>query len=368
MITGATGYMGAHLLAEFLKRESGKAYCMIRKGKFDTARERLENIMFYYFGTDLEDEFNERVEVLNGDVTDYKYFEPFESLPVNTVFNCAANVKHFSNGTDIEDINVGGAVNSIKLCEKIGARLIHFSTVSVSGTTDDMEKLSRADLDEQSLYFGQTLDNKYTSSKLMGERKVLEAAADGLDAKVIRVGTLAARESDGEFQINFLTNNFMGRLRSYSLLGCFPYAMIENQVCMGPIDRSCEAFLKLAKTPQACCVFNAVNNHTLPLGDIIRQMNKSGNNIEFVEYDVFAEALNEAQKDPDKAAILSSMTAYMNTAHGKKIVALPCRAHYTTQILARMGFFWNASNEKYVNDFINVLRGFLFFRKDNLKR
>ena len=231
-----------------------------------------------------------------------------------------------------------------------------------------MTKLARKDLDEQSLYFGQTLDNKYTSSKLMGERKVLEAAADGLDAKVIRVGTLAARESDGEFQINFLTNNFMGRLRSYSLLGCFPYAMIENQVCMGPIDRSCEAFLKLAKTPQACCVFNAVNNHTLPLGDIIRQMNESGNHIEFVEYDVFTEALHEAQKDPDKAAILSSMTAYMNTAHGKKIVALPCSSHFTTQILARMGFFWNASNERYVNDFINVLRGFLFFRKDNLKR
>ena len=368
MITGAAGYMGAHLLAEFLKNESGKAYCMIRKGKFDTAQERLENIMFYYFGTDLESEFAARVEVLNGDVTDYKYFEPFESLPVNTVFNCAANVKHFSNGTDIEDINVGGAVNCIKLCQKTGARLIHFSTVSVSGTTDDTAKLSRTELDEQSLYFGQTLDNKYTSSKLMGERKVLEAAAAGLDAKVIRVGTLAARESDGEFQINFLTNNFMGRLRSYSLLGCFPYAMIENQVCMGPIDRSCEAFLKLAKTPQACCVFNAVNNHTLPLGDIIRQMNQNGNHIDFVEYDVFAEALNEAQKDPEKAAILSSMTAYMNTAHGKKIVALPCRAHYTTQILARMGFFWNASNEKYVNDFINVLRGFLFFRKDNLKR
>ena len=368
LITGATGYMGAHLLAEFLKNESGKAYCMIRKGKFDTAQERLENIVFYYFGSDLETEFAERVEVLNGDVTDYKYFEQFESLGIDTVFNCAANVKHFSNGTDIEDINVGGAVNCIKLCQKTGARLIHFSTVSVSGTTDDVTKLARKDLDEQSLYFGQTLDNKYTSSKLMGERKVLEAAADGLDAKVIRVGTLAARESDGEFQINFLTNNFMGRLRSYSLLGCFPYAMIENQVCMGPIDRSCEAFLKLAKTPQACCVFNAVNNHTLPLGDIIRQMNESGNHIEFVEYDVFTEALHEAQKDPDKAAILSSMTAYMNTAHGKKIVALPCSSHFTTQILARMGFFWNASNERYVNDFINVLRGFLFFRKDNLKR
>ena len=368
LITGATGYMGAHLLAQYLREESGKAWCMVRKGKFDTARERLESILFYYFGSDLDREFETRVEVLDGDVTDYKYFEPLQTLPVNTVFNCAANVKHFSNGTDIEDINVGGAVNCVRLCKATGARLIQFSTISVSGTTEDVSKLGRSELDEQSLYFGQTLDNKYTSSKLMGERMVLEAAAEGLDAKVIRVGTLAARESDGEFQVNFLTNNFIGRLRSYSLLGCFPYSMIENQVCMGPIDRSCEAFLKLAKTPQACCVFNAVNNHTLPLGDIIREMNQNGSNIEFVEYDVFVKALNEAQKDPDKAAILSSMTAYMNTAHGKKIVALPFKAHNTTQILARMGFFWNASNEKYVDDFINVLRGFMFFQKDNLER
>ena len=368
LITGATGYMGAHLLAEYLRRESGRAYCMIRKGNFDTARERLESIWFYYFGSELDREFETRVEVLDGDVTDYKYFEPIEALPINTVFNCAANVKHFSNGTDIEDINVGGAVNCVRLCKALGARLIQFSTISVSGTTDDVSKLRHNELDEQTLYYGQTLDNKYTSSKLMGERVVLEAAAEGLDAKVIRVGTLAARESDGEFQINFLTNNFMGRLRSYSLLGCFPYAMIENQVCMGPIDRSCEAFLKLSRTPQACCVFNAVNNHTLPLGDIIRRMNQSVSNIEFVEYEAFVQALDEAQKNPEKAAILSSMTAYMNTAHGKKIVALPFKAHYTTQILARMGFFWNASNEKYVDDFINVLRGFLFFRKDNLKR
>ena len=203
----------------------------------------------------------------------------------------------------------------------------------------------------------------------MGERMVLEAVAEkGLDAKIVRVGTLAARESDGEFQINFLTNNFMGRLRSYSMLGCFPYSMIENQVCMGPIDTSCEAFLKLARTPKECCLYNAVNNHTLPLGDIIRRMNENGMNIHFVDDDVFAEKLKEAQKDPEKAAILSSMTAYMNMAHGKKVTALSCESHYTTQVLARLNFFWNASNEKYVDDFINVLRGFRFFEKDNLNR
>ena len=369
LITGATGFMGAHLVAEYLDTEDGYVYCMLRKGKFHSAAERMHNMLFYYFGTRFEDVFASRVRVVEGDVTDYKYFEPLEGESIQTVFNCAANVKHFSNGTDIEDINVGGVVNCIKLCEKLDARLVHFSTVSVAGTTEDVTKLSRRSLDEQSFYYGQTLDNKYTSSKLMGERMVLEAVAErGLDGKVIRVGTLAARESDGEFQINFLTNNFMGRLRSYELLGCFPYQMIENQVCMGPIDTSCNAFLKLAKTPKDCTVFNAVNNHTLPLGDIIRRMNEAGIPINFVEYEEFADALNEAQKDPDKAAILSSMTAYMNTAHGKKVTALPFESHYTTQILARMGFFWNASNERYVNDFINVLMGFRFFDSDNLTR
>ena len=97
-------------------------------------------------------------------------------------------------------------------------------------------------------------------------------------------------------------------------------------------------------------------------------MNDNGMNIEFVDYEVFAKALNDAQQDPDKAAILSSMTAYMNTGHGKKVTALPFESHYTTQILARMGFFWNASNEKYVDDFINVLQGFRFFEKDNMNR
>ena len=369
LITGATGYMGAHLLAQYLKEEKGTAYCMLRKGKFDSAKDRIQNMMYYYFDDRYESDINQRVVVFEGDVTDYKSFEIYEKEPINTVFNCAANVKHFSNGTDIEDINVGGAVNCAKLCEKISARLVHFSTVSVAGTATEDTKLLRQSLDEQSLYFGQGLDNKYISSKLMAERMILEAVAErGLDAKIIRVGTLAARESDGEFQINFLTNNFMGRLRSYSMLGCFPYSMIENQVCMGPIDTSCEAFMKLARTPQKCCVFNAVNNHTLPLGDIIRRMNENSMNIRFVDDEVFAKELAEAQKNPEKAAILSSMTAYMNMAHGKKVITLPCDAHYTTQILARMNFFWNASNERYVDDFINVLRGFRFFEKDNLNR
>ena len=103
LITGATGFMGAHLVAAFLDNEAGTVTCMLRKGKFSTAADRMHNMLFYYFGTRFEDVFNTRVRVVEGDVTDYKYFEKLENEPIDTVFNCAANVKHFSNGTDIEE-------------------------------------------------------------------------------------------------------------------------------------------------------------------------------------------------------------------------------------------------------------------------
>ena len=34
---------------------------------------------------------------------------------------------------------------------------------------------------------------------------------------------------DGEFQINYLTNGFVGRLRAYVVIGAYPYSMITNQ-------------------------------------------------------------------------------------------------------------------------------------------
>lgn len=133
LLTGATGYMGVHVLAEFLRQEKGTAYCLVRKGRFDSSQRRLLNTLRYYF----EDEFDnvtDRLKVFDGDVTNYAAFKAMEALHIDTVFNCAASVRHFSSGTDIEDINVGGVKNCIRFCERTGARLIHFSTTSVAGS------------------------------------------------------------------------------------------------------------------------------------------------------------------------------------------------------------------------------------------
>ena len=366
LLTGTTGYMGIHVLEEFLKNEKGKAWCLVRKGKYKSALDRLKYSMFYYFQNPLT-EVEDRIEVVEGDVTDYEFFRSLENLPIDTVFNCAANVKHFSSVTDIEDINVGGTKNALKFCLATGARLIQFSTTSVGGYMKGTDPSEVRQLDEQSLYFGQITDNQYLSSKLLSERIVLEAVArEGADAKVIRVGALSARESDGEFQINFLTNSAMGQLRSYAILKSFPYSEMNQDMRFGPIDMSARSFMYLARTPKECCLFHAVNNHSTPAIDVIRVMQDCGIKIELVEDDVFLQRLQEADQDPEKAAILSSILAYRDFAEGAVLVVEKCE--YTNQVLARSGFFWNTPDETYIRKFIEDLAGMAFFDESILYR
>jgi thioester reductase-like protein len=359
LLTGATGYMGIHVLKEFLKNETGKAWCLVRKGKYKSAFERLQYSMFYYFQDPLKG-MEERIEVIDGDVTDYECFKRLEQMSIDTVFNCAANVKHFSSGTDIEDINVGGVQNALRFCLATGARLIHFSTTSVGGYLKGRDPSMLKKLDEQSLYFGQITDNQYLSSKLLSERIVLEAVAEkGADAKVIRVGALSAREEDGEFQINFLSNSAMEQLRSYAILNAFPYSNMDQDMRFGPIDASVRSFMHLARAPKECCLFNAINNHSTPAIDVIRVMQECGIDIELVEDDVFLQKMQDADKDPEKAAILSSILAYKDIVEGAVPVVEECE--YTNQVLARSGFFWNNPDDTYIRKFIEDLSGMAFF-------
>ncbi len=376
LLTGAAGYMGVHVLANFLHSEKGTAYCLLRSKHGRTAEQRLKSTFFYYFGDKLTEfpeeirsQVDKRVKVIDGDVTDPEAFESIKGEPIDTVFNCAANVKHFSGGTDIENVNVGGAVNCVRFCLATGARLIHFSTVSVAGNVRNTPENAFIKLNENNMYFGQSLENQYSFSKMKAELEVMQAVAkEGLDAKVIRVGTLAARMRDGEFQMNFRTNSFVERLRSYAMLKAFPYSSMDKPIRMGPIDFSARAFLKLAATPKENCLFNAVNNMVLPYISIIHIMKELGLTIEFVEDKEFERRVAEAESDPDKAAILQSMSAYESLHNDSLMRGAGVDHELTTQILARQGFFWPPVDGDYFKKFIRGLMGLGFFDSRWLKR
>lgn len=361
LLTGATGFLGIHILRDFLENEKGKAYLLLRSKKGNTADKRINSMFFYYFEDSIFEKYKNRVEVISGDVTNKESFELAKGKAIDTVINCAANVKHFSKGTDIEDVNLKGTLNIIDFCKQTGARLVHVSTMSVGGFYVG-EQGSVSELKEQMLYFGQKQGTKYTESKFLAERAILNSVAhNSLNAKIMRVGTLAARYSDGEFQINFTTNNFMGRIKSNVLIGKYTYESMENKVELSPIDYVSKAILKLSKTPKECCVFHPYNNHTLLMGDMLKEMKSLELNTEPSENDEYEVALAKAKANPAKAKILSSMIAYQNIGHGKTLYFVGKNNYFTTQVLYRMGFLWPITSFDYMKRLLKALDGLGYF-------
>ena len=90
--------------------------------------------------------------------------------------------------------------------------------------------------DERTLYWGQDLSNKYLNSKFLAERMVLEKAVNGLDVKIIRVGNLMARYSDGRFQKNFDTNAFLNNIKAIKNLKAINPSLANEMVEISPID------------------------------------------------------------------------------------------------------------------------------------
>ena len=367
LLTGATGYLGIHVLRELIDSDATTITCLVRGQDQQAAERRLKNLLFYYFENSFKELMGTRLFVINGDVTQdlvslTSNLSPLTSQ-IDTVFNCAANVKHFSKTSDIEDVNIGGAKRCVEFCLQNNARLVHISTTSVAELwiiRNNGEEIPT--LDERKFWFGQFLDNRYIHSKFLAERIVLDAVAHhGLSGKVMRVGNLAPRSYDGEFQANFNSNSFMGRLKVYHTLGCCSYDDYDELTEMSPIDQTAKAVVLLASTPKECTVFQPFNNHTELLGDIIQLMNKVEGKIRFVENDDFEKALSEAGQDPEKAKLLSAMMAYQDMAHGQKTAIIERDNRYTCAVLHRLGFHWSDTAWDYVERLLTAISGLGYF-------
>ena len=364
LLTGAVGFLGIHILKFFLDNYSGHVYCLLRGSKRASAEKRLRGQLYYYFEDDFEPYFENRITVVEGSVTDKDWFDQLDGKQIDTVINCAALVKHFSETDDIERVNAGGVKNLIDFCREHNSMIVQVSTGSVAGDRVNNYPPRDLTLTEQKLYFGQVIDNQYVHSKFLAERYVLEAIKDGVKGKIMRVGNLAARNSDGEFQINFVTNGFMGRLRAYLVIGAYPYSFMNYPVEMAPIDETAEAIVRLCSTPDKCCIFHPYNNHYVPLGDIILQMRNMGMNIKLAEDNEFAELLSKAQNDPEKAAKLTTLLAYDNKDSSKTVEMISTENEYTTQVLYRLGFSWSMTSRDYMNSFLSALDGLGFFETE----
>lgn len=364
LLTGSTGFLGIHILKELLDQKV-KVIALIRGGKLDP-KQRLFGLLTYYFDSPLTELVEQYVEIVDGDVTDETLYDKLEDYDFNLIINSAAIVKHFANNDIIEQVNVGGVKNLITIAKKKSARLIQISTLSVAGENIDEKFPSSFRMKENMLDFGQDVSNKYVHSKFDAEKALLEAVEqDGLDGKIIRVGNLMSRQSDGEFQANSITNGFMRDLKGYVTLHKYPVNSMDVEVDFSPIDEVAKTIILLAKTPHQFTVFHSANSHMVQMGDIVSVLNELGFNIEVVSDEEFLTSMKEMMLDESKSMLVSSLISYSSSdMHTHSFILTD--NEFSNKSLYHLGYKWPITDYNYLKNAIDSLATLDFFNRTDV--
>lgn len=270
LLTGATGFLGVHILDSLMKNETGNIYCLVR----DISR--LSKMLDYYFGSEYDNEIGKRIIPVKGDITDSNLSDILPA-DVLTVIHAAAVVKHFGNQEYFNAVNVGGTRNLLNYAEKVNASFIHISTVSVGGVALLEKGDKTVVFDESRLYIGQNLSNVYLKNKFEAEKLVLEEKLNGMDCKIMRVGNLTDRYSDMKFQPNYAENAFLKRMKAFIDLKEYPKEISEYPVEFSLVDITVEAIVKIAQNAgKDYTVFHVNNNKCMSISQMADMLKKSG--------------------------------------------------------------------------------------------
>jgi len=358
LLTGATGYLGIHVLRHLLTATDATVHLLVRAKRGVGAERRVDAQYVYYFGERLPSRYRDRLSFVEGDVTDGDLGTKLTELRIGTVINCAALVKHYIADDEMDRINVGGVENLVAFCAATNARLVHTSTYSVGGT---VRADSAVALDERHLYIGQESDNDYVRTKFLAERAVLAATAAGrIRGKVMRLGNLMGRESDGEFQMNVGANAFVNSLRSYKAIGAYPLEEMCRPLEMSPVDRVAEAIVLLATTPDDMVVFHPYNRYALDMGMVLGAMNRRGYDVDVVSRGEFAAQVDALKGDPSRADDLQGILHYAGHLLSDRKMT-PVANDWTTTALYRLGFRWRPADDAYLENFFDMLEGLAVF-------
>ena len=372
LLVGATGYLGVHLIKSFLETYTGKVYCLVREKNNISPEQRLKGLLEFYFGTKFFTNYKNRICILEGDLTKKDLGlskEDYYTLSnnVDVVINSGALVKHYGAIETFETTNVKGTQNVVDFCVKEHKRLLHISTVSVSGNGMKSKDISLANqkiYKESNLYIGQNLDSVYAYTKFKAEMIVLNSILDGLDASILRIGNIASRCSDGMFQKNVEDNAFVKRFKSFIEIGAIPKYSLEHELEFTPVDLCADAVISILGYKSCCNVFHIYDTNLLPIKELLNILESIGIEITPISNRLMADVITGILEDNSRKDILSGIIYDLD--ENKNLIYtsdILLNADFTKKYLEKIGFKWKKINKSYIIKYMNYLRqtGFINF-------
>lgn len=282
LITGATGYIGIHLLKQLLLEGNSRIVCLSREYPNQSLLERLDQKYRWYFDTGLSEIDKAKLLLVAGDVSKPKLGmreELFTELTaiVGTVYHLAADTRLFADGGDMFKQNVMSVNNIINFSKTGKKKTLHYmSTMAVSGINRSKKAIKFC---ENSLDIGQVFQNSYEENKYRAETKIHDFIQQGGDAYIYRVGNVSAHSVNGKFQQNASDSRFVQLLRAIVILGHIP-DFTDEKIELTPVDFVVDKLFKLSKLSLPNRVFHLDDGDSYCYNDIFKILENMGYKLE----------------------------------------------------------------------------------------
>lgn len=233
LLTGATGFLGAFVLAELLNSSTSAVTCLVRGTSPEEARARLCSIL-RGFGL-LESEsiaqrFVERVTVVAGNIGQFRLGmseQAYAQLlgkhsdsnlpPIDAIVHCAARVSAVAPYVALKSDNVDGTFRLLHLAAQRPAGSVFFCHISTIGVLPDtMVESERGNVSPNHLHS----NSGYNQSKWVAERFVVAAFERGLAGCIARPANIFGHSKNGASNV---TDIVVRLLRGSFKLGSAPH-------------------------------------------------------------------------------------------------------------------------------------------------
>lgn len=299
LLTGATGFLGAHLLRTLLAETGAEVLCLVRdSGSGDMAWRRVRRSLERYRLWD--DALGARMHTVTGDLSQpglglTAAGQAMIGSAVDAVYHAAADVNWVSPYGALRAANVIATRELLRLACRGRSKAFHFiSSLSVCHAAGERRFIAEDDDPFGSI---DRLPLGYARSKCVAEALVRQARARGLRASIHRPALLTGDSATGLSKHDDLVSAlFKGCIQ----MGAAPD--LDWRVDAVPVDQAARAIVHLSLTgPREIATFHESARRARHWRECVLWMNLFGYPVRLVPYDRWAGQLARDAASPEHA-------------------------------------------------------------------
>ena len=180
---------------------------------------------------------------------------------------------------------------------------------------------------------------------------------NNLNAKIIRLGNITNRYSDGAFQINVSENAFLNRIHSFIQIGYVPESLKNYPIEFSPVDLCALAIVNLTIYQNPFTIFHVFDQNYITFEQLVKVFNTLHVKLDFIDDKLFSQKVEELSNNPETKHIISGIiNDFSRDKHIKYVSNIVLSNSFTNNYLRRILFRWPKINEKYLSKYVVYLK------------